>query len=298
MDAAICQTLTTEHTIHGSAGSPTTTTIPWNNFYNMVLSNAKLLDSTRSKQTQETNQANSNCNNNNRGNNSGNSTTPSTPTPVVKWTGKNMVMKKGMHFSPEDWKKVTQAQKTQIYAFHKAKKTTAASTTVSVNTTEIQSAPSPAATPTPHTVMTTSTNVRHLLSNITFRDSNSVPNQVIIDGRTYNLSYCDCTYSIHQNLQRPCGSLIDGGANGGLMLLLYLKPSSLLILLLLQTILYRKSLFALLLALYRLNMALSLVFSTNMHTMALVRRSILSPSYVILAPSSTTLLVRSAVKKV
>jgi hypothetical protein len=37
-----------------------------------------------------------------------------------------------------------------------------------------------------------------------------------IDGRTYTLSYCDRTYSIHQNLQRPCGSLIDGGANGGL----------------------------------------------------------------------------------
>jgi hypothetical protein len=219
MDAAIRQTITTELTIHGSAGSPTTTTIPWINFYNMVLSNAKLLDSTRSKQTQrrqETNQANSTRNNITRGNNLVNSTTPSTPTPVVKWTGKNMVMKKGMHFSPEDWKKVTPAQKTQIYAFRKAKKTTAASITVSVNNTAIHSAPATAATPTPPTVMTTSTDVQHLLSNNTSRDSNSVPSRVVIDGCTYNLSYCDRTYSIHQNLQRPCGSLIDGGANGGL----------------------------------------------------------------------------------
>jgi hypothetical protein len=46
MDAAICQTITTELTIHGTHGSPTTTTIPWIYFYNMVISNAKLLDST------------------------------------------------------------------------------------------------------------------------------------------------------------------------------------------------------------------------------------------------------------
>jgi hypothetical protein len=138
MDAAIRQTITTELTINDTHGSSTTTTIPWINFYNMVISNAKLLDSTRSRQTQrlhETNQANSNRNNKNRGNNSGNSTTPSTPTPVVKWTGKNMVMKKGMYFIPEDWKKVTATQKNQIFAFRKANKTSAASTTVSVSST-------------------------------------------------------------------------------------------------------------------------------------------------------------------
>jgi hypothetical protein len=90
MGAAICQTITTEITIHGTNGSPTTTTIPWLNFFNMVLSNVKLRDSTRSKHTQqrqETNPANSKQNNN-RGNNSGNSTTSTTPSPVVKWTGK------------------------------------------------------------------------------------------------------------------------------------------------------------------------------------------------------------------
>jgi hypothetical protein len=81
----------------------------------------KLLDSTRSKHNgcrQETNHANSNRNNP-LGNTYNNST------PLVKWTGKTMVMKKGMHFSPDDWKKVTKAQKSQIYAFKKDKKTTA-----------------------------------------------------------------------------------------------------------------------------------------------------------------------------
>jgi hypothetical protein len=115
---------------------------------------------------------------------------------------------------------VTRAQKSQISAFWKEKKTTAASTTVSVHQNEIQSAPSPSTTtthptPTPHTVMTKSTDVRHLLSNSTSWGSNSLHSQGVIDGRTYTLSYSDRTYSIHQNLQRPCGSLIDGGANGG-----------------------------------------------------------------------------------
>jgi hypothetical protein len=32
----------------------------------------------------------------------------------------------------------------------------------------------------------------------------------------YTLSYCVRTYSIHQNIQSPGGSLIDGGENGGL----------------------------------------------------------------------------------
>jgi hypothetical protein len=66
----------------------------------MVLSNAKLLDSTRSKQNarrQETNQANTNRNHGNNNNNN----TPST-TPFTKLTGKTMVMKKNMRFSSDD----------------------------------------------------------------------------------------------------------------------------------------------------------------------------------------------------
>jgi hypothetical protein len=61
MDAAIRQASTTELTIYGTKGGSGKTNVPWTNFYNMVVSNAKLLDSTRSKQTgrrQETNQAN------------------------------------------------------------------------------------------------------------------------------------------------------------------------------------------------------------------------------------------------
>jgi hypothetical protein len=77
---------------------------PCINFYNMVLSNAKLLDSTRSKQQgrrTETNHAQTNRNTNG-GNNTGSGTNHTT-TSKVKWTAKNMFMKKSMSFSKEDW---------------------------------------------------------------------------------------------------------------------------------------------------------------------------------------------------
>jgi hypothetical protein len=57
MDPAIRQAITTEFTIHGTRGSGETT-VPWTNFYNMVFSNTKVLNSTHSKQMgrhQETN---------------------------------------------------------------------------------------------------------------------------------------------------------------------------------------------------------------------------------------------------
>jgi hypothetical protein len=56
------QTSTTELTMNGTQGSATTMSIPWTNFYILILSIAKLLDTTRSTQLgrrQETNKANS-----------------------------------------------------------------------------------------------------------------------------------------------------------------------------------------------------------------------------------------------
>jgi hypothetical protein len=151
MDAAIRQAITTELTINGTHGSSTTVTIQWINFYNMALSNAKLMDSTRSKQTgcgQETNQANRNNNNpgsNNRTGNISTSTTSTTPSTFFKWKGPDMVMQKGMHFSPEDLKKCNKAQKDKIYELKKQKNRTP-SNNVSFNNTEIQSSP-PSTTP-------------------------------------------------------------------------------------------------------------------------------------------------------
>jgi hypothetical protein len=121
MDAAIQQTITTKLIKNGTQGSPAAMSIPWINFYNMVLSNAKLLVSTCSKklgQQTETNQANTNINTH-RGNNNGSGThsanlNSNTTTPKIKWTGKNIVMKKGMSFSTEDWTRCTPEQKKKI----------------------------------------------------------------------------------------------------------------------------------------------------------------------------------------
>jgi hypothetical protein len=224
MDAAIQQTTTTELTINGFQGSPATMSTPLVNFYNMDLSNAKIVDTTCSKQLgrqQETKQANSNTNNY-CGNNSSSGTisNSSTPTPIVKWTGKNMVMKKGMQYRPEDWANCTQEQKKQNFELRK-NTAKVSSTTVSVSITVVHTptpeptAPPPLA-PTPHPVMTNATDIHHLLSNNTLRDSSSPPSHVDIDGRTYILLYGKRTYSIHHNSQTPSGSIIDGGANGGL----------------------------------------------------------------------------------
>jgi hypothetical protein len=220
MDAAICQAITTELTIHGAKGDSGKTNVPSTNFYNMVLSNAKLLDSTSSKQTgrrQETNQANRNArgnNNNNRNNRSRNANQK----PCVAYTGPNMVMEPGMRLSPKDWVKFTKAQKNKLLEFKKQKRNSAPESAVSVNnanTTSTSNTPSPTTTTSPST-SANNCDIRQLLSNSTSRDSSSVPSSIVVDGRTYKLSYCARTYSIHQNIQSPSGSLIDGGANGGL----------------------------------------------------------------------------------
>jgi hypothetical protein len=76
-----------------------------------------------------------------------------------------------------------------------------------------------------------------------------------------------------------------------LLLLFYLKTSSLLNVTGITDNTLQKALYVLLLGSFRVKMVPSIVFSINMHTMALVRLSILSPSYVILATLSTTVLV-------
>jgi len=101
MDAAIRQTITTKLTIHGVKGSSTTSTIPWTNFYNMVLSNAKLLDSTRSKQTgrrQETNQTNRQATSRNSSQR-GQQTTSTTKEPTT-YTGPIWLWKKACFLVP------------------------------------------------------------------------------------------------------------------------------------------------------------------------------------------------------
>jgi hypothetical protein len=98
----------------------------------MVLSNAKLLDSTRSKQKgqrQETDQANrNNSRGSNRNNKSGRNANSK---PCVAYTGPNMAMEPGMSFSPADWVKLTKTQKSKFLEFKKQKRAPASTANVS-----------------------------------------------------------------------------------------------------------------------------------------------------------------------
>jgi hypothetical protein len=129
-----------------------------------------------------------------------------------------MVIEPGMHFSPTDWAKLTKAQKNKLLEFKKQKRNSARESSVSVNnanTTSTSSTPSPTTTASPGTPAN-NCDIRQLLSNSTSKDSSSVTSSIVVDGRMNTLSYCAHTYAIHQNIQIPSGSLIDGGANGGL----------------------------------------------------------------------------------
>ena len=205
MDAAIRQAITTELTIGGFTRTAGHTSIPWSNFYQMVLSTAKLLDSTREKQNgrrQEANRAQ-------RGNNSNN--TP--PKPYTKYTGPNMTMQAGMKFSNADWAKLTKAQKSKLRELKLQKRQASGASPNSTIATH-----STTTTPTVSAVSSTTPNsdIRNLLSNSTSRESTSAPAQVVLNGRTYTLSSCVRKYAVSRGTRSGTGALIDGGANGGL----------------------------------------------------------------------------------
>jgi hypothetical protein len=177
IDDAICQAISTELTIHGTQGDSGKSTVPWTNFYNMMLLNAKLIDSTRSKQTgrrQETNQANRNT----RGNNSNcnNRSRNANQKTGVAYTSPSMVMEPGMHFSPDDWAKLTKPQKNKLLKFKKQKRNSVLASTVSINdakTTSTSNTPSPTTTASPST-SANNCDIHQLPSNSTSRDSSSV----------------------------------------------------------------------------------------------------------------------------
>jgi hypothetical protein len=213
MNSAIRQAITTELTIGGFHSTAITTRITWANFYNMLLSTAKLLDSTKEKQTGHQQVVNQQRHTPNGTRNTRN--TPTTPTPYTNYTGPSMVMMPGMRCKAEDWKRLTVAQQTKMKELAAQKRKQRAQTTVHLNnasteTTVATPSPSVAATPS----SSASPDIRQLHSNSTSRDTN--PSQVVFNGRTYTLNYSHFTYNVHQTVREPWGALTDGGANGGL----------------------------------------------------------------------------------
>jgi hypothetical protein len=135
MNNAIRQAITTELTLSGING--TASTLPWDKFYNMVLSTGKLLDNAAPKPKEQQRQANAaqqqqvvqgngkqkngdcgggrqNNHNSGRGGGHNNGQNGGTKPPIqyTKYTGPQMSMAAPMIFSSDDWKnKLTQAQR-------------------------------------------------------------------------------------------------------------------------------------------------------------------------------------------
>ena len=213
MNGAIRQAFTTEITLSGING--TTAQLPWDHFYRMVLSTAKLLDSASSKADKpqrQTNQSERQKNNSgrgrghksrdrNNGNNGGRGAHPSTKS-YTTYTGAQMVMDAKMSFSSDDWKKLTNTQKTKLRELKaNARASTNNQSSYSTNNAT-QSQPSSSIAPS-STPSQTQNSLRNVLSNSTSRVS-------------FQQNTCKCTYSIHQHQTKTSGALVDGGANGGL----------------------------------------------------------------------------------
>jgi hypothetical protein len=261
----------------------------------MVLSTAKMLDSTREKQTGRQQVVNQQGHTPNGTRNTRN--TPTTPTPYTNYTGPSMVMRPGMRFKAEDWKRLTAAQQTKMKELAAQKRKQRVQTTVHLNnaSTEIT-----VATPSPSVATTRSSSaspdIRQLLSNSTSRDPN--PSQVVFNGRTYTLNYSHCTYNAHQTVQEPWGALIDGGANGGLsgsdVVVLHETLNTADVTGIADNTLHQLSSVQLLHS-FNLTVDPSLVSSTNMPTVVAVKQSILSLNPDSLVPFLTTLHVVSMV---
>ena len=246
MRSAIRQAQTTQLTMTGM--DPTTTTPSWSSFYNMLLCTAKVLDKEKADtaKTQrrvhhtETNNRNNNRpnqrggrtnNRQGRGNNGrgrGRSNTNTTSQrQFTKYTGPTMPMQVDYIFSRPDWQKLTPTQRTTLIALKKAAKDAAntGNVTSSETTPRIVNAHVTVPTSDNASVITditgTGPSIRQVLSqsHVTTPStaSTSIP-LATINGHTLTLSRnsCNIQYSISKHHFAPSlGSLIDGGANGG-----------------------------------------------------------------------------------
>ena len=232
MRAAIRQAHTTQLTLSGmnSTAAPPS----WSNFYSMLLFNAKVLDKEKAEvsKTQRRVHMTETTRNpgrtSHRGGRSSN-TRPGrghgqrnaghhTPRQFTKYLGANMPMKVDYIFSRADWPKLTPNQRNTLIALKKSARESgtvnAANVTRQVNTHV--TAPASDAS-----VMTdvSGNGIRQLLSN-THISTPAVapPSSILYQGSTYqrSVNICLITYRINQHQRTTArGSLLDGGANGG-----------------------------------------------------------------------------------
>ena len=248
MRAAIRQAQTTQLTLTGM--DPVANPPSWSSFYNMILCTAKVLDKEKSEtaSTQrrnhrtETNRNQNNRSNNRNGrgngqttrsgrghNNRNNTNNNSSNRQFTKYTGASMEMKADYSFSRADWPKLTKAQKETLIALKRSLRssntnnnsvptTTNANRSVQVHATN----PTPSSTSDEQSNVTTTSSapsVRQLLSNSHVRGpttSTSNPITITTQNGSYTVHKCIINYRVSRHETTPTlGSLMDGGANGG-----------------------------------------------------------------------------------
>lgn len=198
MQHSIRNAQTNELTYQSFSGENNNFKLTWDAYYNIILSSAKILDQQR-KSTRKINKTNKQRNNNgSKGKNEKQyisvNNTNQTPQ-YTKYTGPNMKMQADMIFSKDDWKKLSEDQRTQLIKLKRDEKRNKTQDNTSQTETPKQEQDNKAEFP---------PDIRSVLST----KSSKTPRSV---------SMAKITYSISANKQRSKeGALLDGGANGGL----------------------------------------------------------------------------------
>jgi hypothetical protein len=226
MANCITQAQVTEKALLGMLGGTTARQMPWDNFYNLVMAQAKMLDhttpvKTRSRQTNVTERGGRGRGagrGGGRGRSSGrgfNRRAPRTDLVQTTVSGPNMAMKANMKFSTEEYHKLTQDQKVKLREV-KGMTPWPKSTPKVVNSTTV----TPAVVHPTDLEQAAGSHLRQILSNRNVQSpASDDSNQVTFNGQTYQriTNTLNVTYRVN-NASRHFqhGSLIDGGANGGM----------------------------------------------------------------------------------
>jgi hypothetical protein len=228
MASCVTQAKVTEMTMLGM-GNTSASTIPWDNFYNLVLAHAKLHDhSSPTKPTRETN--NNERSQGGRGDGRGrvragrnpgrgggrySGRTPRTDLIFTTVTGPDMVMKANMKFHPDEYAKLTAEQKVKLRV-SKGLPPQPAHRAANVTTVQPTAPPAPVLA----NAEAPDTHLRTLLSNRHARTAGT-DDQVTVNGCTYQrvINVVNVSFYSMYNAQWDTpvfGSLLDGGANGGM----------------------------------------------------------------------------------
>ncbi|HSN66784.1 MAG TPA: hypothetical protein VLS94_09090, partial [Fusibacter sp.] len=212
MQSAIRNAQTTELTFRGLQPTKREYKMPFDTFYDIILTSARMMDQER-KANPKTNVQRSLRH------------PKDTPTPIkelevnttqqtkrnyTSYKGPTMQMKADMIFSKTDWRKLTKDQKETLISLKKAAKDEKqpSNTQTTVNQTQVNQGN----TGTTKTT-TGSPDIHFILSS----KRSTTPASVNLNGQKYTLKACNIKYHVSNTSTTPSvGSLIDGGANGGM----------------------------------------------------------------------------------